>query len=506
MYTRVPSLIRILLIALIAPFLAQLATSQIGHDYLFEQDFQSAPPELQGLVADWVDWVGYGEYERTGGQPFASPVPPGLVPEVTDIYIDVEGGSTLRGDGCLYTWKDEFVWIQFSDGSSFLWWSLHTELDCPGGSVEVFDHVLSSGGVEDPQTGAWSGWVRSYSMEDLQVARRASLRGSAGAVVSSSALGSASRPLVGSGYGDVDVTLAPGGVLDLRGLSGAQGPLFQTDLPVLLRCDTVLLDPGVVIADLFVPAPNIGPAAVVQELALLGNSPAVLHEGASDKRLCLASFGNEPGPALLDWIDVLGWSWGGPLVVPTSPMQAVSFALPFQVPPGVPAGTGSDAQVSMQAGQYQQYGGMALFRAEVAPPPAQVYCLAKPNSLGCLPRISTSGAPTLTGYDDFVIHATDVLPAKFGVAFHGFGADQVPLQGGWLCMQVPLVRTPVRLAAPLGSGATCDGWYSFHMTQEYMASEGFGPGTNVCAQWWSRDPAAPFGTGLSDAVSFTVGL
>ncbi len=504
MFLKLRPLLRRLSLLLALPLLAVLAAAHEGQDYLFEQDFDAAPPQLDGLVESWINWLGHGEYERTGGQPFAGSVPPGLPPEVTDIYLNIEGGSTQRSGGCVYTWHSRTVWIQFSDGSSFFWWSIHTELDCPG-SVEVFDNVIASGGIEDPVTGSWSGWVRSYSKENLQVQRRASLRGSATSVADLSSLSLLSMPLVGTGHGDVDVTFAPGGVLDLRGYNGSGGRLFETDLPITLRCDSILLDPGVQISDLISPAPIQLPGTVVHELALLGGSPVVANEGPSSKRLWVSNFSNAPGPVSVDWIDVLGWSFGGPILLPLAPLQSSSLQMQLLVPPGVPAGTESPVQVSLQAGASQTLESFLITRAQNMAPGPQIYCLAKQNSLGCLPAIATSGAPSLTGYDDFVMHATDVLLNKFGVAFYGSAPAQLPFQGGLLCVQPPLKRTAPRLSVPLNSGVACDGWYSYHFSQESMINEGFAPGTTLNAQWWSRDPADPFGTGLSNAVSFTVG-
>jgi hypothetical protein len=456
-------------------------------------------------VKSWVAWVGYGEYERSGGQPFAGPVPPNLPPEVTDIYISIGGGSYVKSDGCIYTWRDTFVSIKFSDGSSFVWWDFHTELKCPGETVEEFDEVISTGGIEDPNTGEWSGWVRSYSSDNQNVTRRASLRASANAVVDLNSLAGLQRPFVGPEHDEVDLTFAPGAVLDLRGYDGAQGPLFQTNGPVPILCDTVLLDPGVVLSDLIAPPPMVFAGAVVQELALLRTQAASLDVGPSSVSLLAINLGNASEAARFGWIDVLAWSWGGPVVLPLSPLQVATLDIPVQVP-AVPPGTESPLQVEMQAGQYLQYDGMALVRAQDPPPPAQVYCTAKTNSRGCTPQIGSSGRATLSGYDDFVIHATDVLPGKHGLAFYGFGSAQIPFQGGLLCVQSPVKRTPVRTATAQNSGALCDGRYAFHMTQEFMQAKGFSAGTDLYVQWWSRDPQAPFGTGLTDAVSLTIGL
>jgi hypothetical protein len=368
--------------------------------------------------------------------------------------------------------------------------------------VEVFDNVLATAGVEDPSTGAWSGWVRSYSRENLQVQRRASLRGSANASVSLSALGALPRPLVGPDTDDVDITLDAGGVLDLRGLDGAQGPLFETGAPVLI--DTILLDPGVQLIDLFAPPPGLAPGATVHELFVMGRPSEFFDVGPGALVLRPINLGNAPDPVVFDWIDVLAWSFGGPVMLPLSPFELGLVQIPLQVPP-VPLGTESALSVGAQplAGQYLQYESLAV-RVQL-PPASQTYCTAKPNSLGCIPKIGTSGSPTWTGYDDFVIHATDVLPNKAGLVIHGSAAAQIPFSGGLLCVQPPLTRTKVSIATRLNSGAVCDGQLAHLLTQEYMQMKGLAPGTSLFAQWWSRDGQSSFATGLTDGVSFTIG-
>jgi len=477
-----------------------------GQDTLFEQDFDAQPPELDGLVESWVDWVGYGEYERSGGQPFAAPLPPDLPAEVSDIYIDVEGGAQHRGDGCIYRWKDVFVWIRYTDGSSFVWWHIHTELDCPGESLEVFDNVIATGGIEDPANGAWSGWVRSYSREDLQVQRRASLRATPGTTVE---LGSlvvlSSNPVGGEGvYTSFDVTFAPGAILDLRGVDLAQGPLFETGGPVVVRCDTVLMDPGIVLSSVFGPGASQAPSQFVDEPVLLSAPAAMVQPGPNVLRLRAMNLGNQPQLGQLDWIDVLGWSWGG-VFIDGDLSDWGLLQVPVDVPPGTPPGTEDQLQVQVTAGASTDLNLITLMRAQDMAPGAQIYCSAKTNSLGCMPQISSTGNASLTGYDDFVIHATDVLPHKSGILFYGPNPNQFPFQDGFLCVQGPLTRTPVRQAKALSSGATCDGWYSFEVTHDFMQAAGFVPGQTLYFQWWMRDPGDAYGTGLSDGIQFEVG-
>lgn len=138
--------------------------------------------------------------------------------------------------------------------------------------------------------------------------------------------------------------------------------------------------------------------------------------------------------------------------------------------------------------------------------PPQVYCTAKANSQGCTPLIGFAGKPTLSGPDDFHIGGTQVLNNKFGLLFHGRNAASIPFAGGTLCVQPPLVRTPLQ-----GSGGNpppddCSGGYDFHASQAWMASQGLSAGDTVYAQYWQRDPgfAAPSNVGLTAGAVFEI--
>ena len=130
------------------------------------------------------------------------------------------------------------------------------------------------------------------------------------------------------------------------------------------------------------------------------------------------------------------------------------------------------------------------------------YCTAKTNSLGCLPTIGWSGAPTLSGADDFSVQASDVIGGRFGVLFWGYQPNATPYQGGWLCVIPPTIRTPAQLSA--GAPGTCAGAYSHAFTQAYMAQSALVAGQQIYLQWWMRDPGAFSNTGLSNALAVTI--
>lgn len=135
-------------------------------------------------------------------------------------------------------------------------------------------------------------------------------------------------------------------------------------------------------------------------------------------------------------------------------------------------------------------------------PAPHVYCGAKTNSLGCTPRIGWSGIPSVSTLDDFHVRASNVRSHQPGQLFWGLASANLPFQGGTLCVAAPRVRTSVQTST--GPGGDCSGTYDFHFSGTYAASRGVTPGTHVFAQYWTRDPGDAFGTGLTDALEFTL--
>jgi len=139
-----------------------------------------------------------------------------------------------------------------------------------------------------------------------------------------------------------------------------------------------------------------------------------------------------------------------------------------------------------------------------------IYCTAKINSLGCVPRIGSSGTLSLGDAIPFVITAQQVLNRKPGTLFYGkTGRAAIPFLGGTLCANTPLKRTGL-----LNSGGTpppvsdCSGTYAFDFDAWFAAGldPSLLPGTVVDAQFFSRDHQSSAGTGLTDAIEFAVTL
>lgn len=163
-----------------------------------------------------------------------------------------------------------------------------------------------------------------------------------------------------------------------------------------------------------------------------------------------------------------------------------------------------------QAGQLPGAGPEVAVRSHTPTGPLPggptVYCTAKTSSHGCVPSITFAGTPSASSGAVFDVGAVDVLEGRNGLLFYGYGAAAVPFQGGLRCVAAPARRTPIQ-----GSGGqpptACSGTYSFDFNARIRSGVdgGLVPGAGVYAQYWSRDPGDPFGTGLTDAVAFVVG-
>jgi len=136
-----------------------------------------------------------------------------------------------------------------------------------------------------------------------------------------------------------------------------------------------------------------------------------------------------------------------------------------------------------------------------------VFCDAKVNAAGCQADIFWTGAPTLTGPDDFHLGCNELINGDFGALIWGYAEANIPYMNGTLCVQPPIIRKRVQFTAGNAGGvADCSGNLHSGFSQPYMEGRLLFAGTRVTAQYWYRDPDNLDGTGiaLSDAVSFTV--
>ncbi len=136
----------------------------------------------------------------------------------------------------------------------------------------------------------------------------------------------------------------------------------------------------------------------------------------------------------------------------------------------------------------------------------QTFGVAKTNSHGCAPHVAWSGTPSETSGAAFTISAANVLDQKAGMLFYGYATRFTPFQGGTMYVVAPH-RTAIQFSGGAPS-ARCTGTfaYDFNARIQSHVDPLLVAGRTITAQYYYRDPPDPagFGSGLTDAVRFTI--
>ncbi len=135
------------------------------------------------------------------------------------------------------------------------------------------------------------------------------------------------------------------------------------------------------------------------------------------------------------------------------------------------------------------------------------YCQSKTSSNGCVANMSTSNvnAQPVSGANNYEAILLDAEGQTPGLFFSTtFGTNNLPFQGGTLCIQTPFKRSPIQFST--GNPGACNGRYSLLINDGSLISvgDGFdpGPGGTSFIQAWHRDAGLNdgFNTVLSNAV------
>jgi hypothetical protein len=136
-----------------------------------------------------------------------------------------------------------------------------------------------------------------------------------------------------------------------------------------------------------------------------------------------------------------------------------------------------------------------------------VYCTGKTNSLGCVPALGYSGAPSASSASAFTLTTSQLLNHRSGLSFYGFRPLAIPFQGGTMCVTTPSLRLPI---ADSGGSALpandCSGVlaYDFNARIQSAVDPLLTAGQEVFLQSWARDSASASTTSLSNAIRFVI--
>jgi hypothetical protein len=134
-----------------------------------------------------------------------------------------------------------------------------------------------------------------------------------------------------------------------------------------------------------------------------------------------------------------------------------------------------------------------------------IYCKPKKNSMGCGPIMSYVGNGSLTGPDDLVLTTTSLRNNVWGSYAWSTGVNNVPFNGGTLCVQIPAKRTTV---VSTGGGPPsyldCSGTYTWFFSHAYLQTNGPVPGQTLYCQYFGRDVGSGAPMTLSNAVAVPI--
>ncbi|MFM7297233.1 MAG: hypothetical protein ACKO4Q_08425 [Planctomycetota bacterium] len=138
------------------------------------------------------------------------------------------------------------------------------------------------------------------------------------------------------------------------------------------------------------------------------------------------------------------------------------------------------------------------------------YCTTSTTTLGCAPLISGTGSASATASSGFTIRCTNLEGARTGLVYFGLGQTSLVWAFGSTstrCVTTPVQRTTASLTG--GTAGQCNGSISLDWNAWRAANPGglgspYTAGETFYAQTWFRDPPAPTGTNLSNALGFTL--
>ena len=135
-----------------------------------------------------------------------------------------------------------------------------------------------------------------------------------------------------------------------------------------------------------------------------------------------------------------------------------------------------------------------------------IYCAPKLNSQGCEPLMSYSGDVSLSGPDDLLMSTSNLRNNVYGSFAWSTGINNMPFQGGKLCVQIPARRTTtVSTSGTAAPALDCSGSYTWFFSHAYLLDNSIDPGETIYCQYFGRDVGTGFAPmTLSNAVKATI--
>jgi len=218
----------------------------------------------------------------------------------------------------------------------------------------------------------------------------------------------------------------------------------------------------------------------------------------------LATLDSQSGSILRHTADTTGGSSGSPIVDEASgAVIGVHTHGGCNPPPNVNANNGTSLHEPSWVAARAQPSGVCQPSASVTS-----YCTSKLNSLGCMPTLSHSGAPSASGGPgSFQVHASSLLNGRLSFMMLSALPRATAFQGGILCVAPPRRRTPPGSSGGTSVGLDCSGVLSLDLGA--LIAAGNDPrlayGAIAYVQCWSRDPLDPNGSSLSNGLRITIG-
>jgi hypothetical protein len=223
--------------------------------------------------------------------------------------------------------------IKFEDGSEYFFEESYKSRTCPGSSWYVrhlHDQASgrSSGGHTYWRVRSLLMYSSSSSRLDTQETETASWMAAEGGVLE---LLTDEQSVI-SGDGTVELRAGPGGTLDLTGHDGSAPILVTTD-PVSIYADTILLDTGVDLSQLFDPPPNEFPGQNIEACTVdvVGYS-CELGGGVRTAQLAVRNDSNNTETITMTLVSDPGWLISSPDPLVLEPGEEGLVDIDFDIP------------------------------------------------------------------------------------------------------------------------------------------------------------------------------